>query len=72
MSKRCGSYPYMNIAEDYGVDYCDVLQYSEFLKVHWDDPEYIKYEPASLRLLRKNPKSLDAICRQTFPDLEWK
>lgn len=30
MATRCGSYPIMNLAEDYGVDYGDLLLWADF------------------------------------------
>lgn len=33
MAERCGSYPLMNLAEDFGVDYGDVLVWADYLRM---------------------------------------
>jgi hypothetical protein len=44
MTQRCGSYPLMNLAEDYAVDYGDVQLIFEAMCV-WVDPDA---DPASV------------------------
>lgn len=72
VAERCGSYPFMNIAEDYAVDYWAVLCYADALRdSNLENEISVWGVKAGIHLAEQNPSALDAIFRKVFPDAPW-
>lgn len=63
MAARCGSYPYLNIAEDFGVPYDVVLSYSDGAKsgLTRDERGCLRFGAVTYRLSYWQERAMDYV-----------